>query len=250
MVFRFLGSDTVELCTSACSRPFKIHQKLLESTCKAPAVALKHDYLEGSSKRYTFTETTDDTVVQFIEWAYKGDYTGSTSAPIATPQENTSEDPPQSPISKPPSEHLEDIKVPQAHTLLSHLRVYVFSEVYLVSGLKQLSFQKFTAVLMDMGKPKDLDEQLAVIDRLALAFSRLPLHDKLLEWLAQYAAWCLDKLRVQSQFHNLLKSLPAISSRMMEKLNPANEAPWDTKWHNYKVPSYDARADFFVPYEY
>jgi hypothetical protein len=93
-----------------------------------------------------------------------------------------------------------------------------------------------------MRKPRNIDEQLAVIDCLSLAFSKLPLHDKLPEWLAQYAAWCLDSLRLQAKFHQMLRKFPALCSRMMETLNPAKEAPWNTKSPKYRVPSYDART--------
>ncbi|CAG8066830.1 unnamed protein product [Penicillium nalgiovense] len=62
------------------------------------------------------------------------------------------------------------------------------SNTYLVTELKDLAFEKFTAVVINMGKPKNLDEHLAVIDCLSLTFSKLPLHDKLPRWLGQYAA--------------------------------------------------------------
>ncbi|KAI2746739.1 hypothetical protein DTO013E5_50 [Penicillium roqueforti] len=127
--------------------------------------------------------------------------------------------------------------------MLCHLRVYIFSDTYLVDDLKNLAFEKFTTVVKDVGAPKNLSEQLAVIDCLSLAFSTLPPHDKLLEWLARYAAWCLSSLRLQENFHKLLQRNPALSYRMMETLNPANEAPWNIKLSKYRVPSYDARTD-------
>ncbi|KAJ5176636.1 uncharacterized protein N7482_002513 [Penicillium canariense] len=240
---RFLASDTVELCTATNSETLKIHQKLLASKCKAPMVALTHGFSERESGRYTFTDTSQDTVAQFIEWAYRGDYTEMMLAPIEVPQPKQLKDSAELPN---PELTGNENKALQAHTLLCHLRLYIFSDVYFVSGLKELAFEKFTAALENMGKPRNLNEQLAVIDCLSLAFSRVPLHDKLIEWLAQYAAWCLDKLRLQSQFHDLLQRVPALSSRMMDTVNPANEAPWNTtaSSRNYHVPAYDTRADF------
>ena len=108
----------------------------------------------------------------------------------------------KSPRSEPPSD--ENMAL-QAHTLLCHLRVYIFSDTYLVTELKDLALEKFTAVVIDMGKPKNLDQQLGVIDCLSLAFSKLPLHDRLPEWLAQNAAWCLGNLCLQTKLHELLQ---------------------------------------------
>jgi hypothetical protein len=36
----------------------------------------------------------------------------------------------------------------------------------------------------------------------------------------------------------LLRRVPALSSRMMESLSPANEAPWNTNSCNYRVSPY------------
>ncbi|OQD78666.1 hypothetical protein PENDEC_c001G03526 [Penicillium decumbens] len=130
----------------------------------------------------------------------------------------------------------------QAHTLLCHLQVYIFSQTYLVPELKDLAFEKFSAVLKEIERPKCIDEQLAVIDCLSLAFLEVQPYDKLREWLAQYAAWCLHSLRLQPDFHQLLQRCPALSCRMMDILNPAVQAPWDVKWPKYRVPSYGARG--------
>lgn len=209
-------------------------------------VALTNGFPERESGRYTFTDTSHDTVAQFIEWAYRGNCTDLTLTPVEEPlQSRQSKSLSESfSHSEPADNKNEDKPNIQAHTLLCHLRVYIFSDVYLVSGLKKLAFDRFTAILADMGKPKNIDEQLAVIDCLSLAFSSIPLHDELPGWLAHYAAWCVDKLRLQGKFHDLLQSLPALSSRMMETLIPAHDAPWNTKSRNYRVPSYDTRAEF------
>lgn len=51
----------------------------------------------------------------------------------------------------------------RAHTLLIHLRVYIFSDIYLISELKELAFTKFTTVVKAMGKPKSMNGQLAIL---------------------------------------------------------------------------------------
>ncbi|KAJ5161351.1 hypothetical protein N7492_006743 [Penicillium capsulatum] len=194
----FLGSDTVELRTTSGSGSWKIHRKLLESKCKALESAFSNDFSESTSGQYTFNETTHDTVARFIEWCYKGEYTDVELTPMEVPQPEQKKS--KSVESEPTSG---ENKTLQAHTLLCHLRVYIFSDTYLVPELNNLAFGKFTAVLRDMGKPNNLDEQLAVIDCLSLAFSKLPQHDTLPGWMAQYAAWCLSNLRLQQNFHEL-----------------------------------------------
>lgn len=239
MRIRFLGSDTVELYTPTSSQSWKIHRKLVVSKCKALESAFTQDFSERTSGQYTFKETTHDTVARFIEWTYRGDYSEDELTPMnVLHAEKPDPESPQSGLTS------DENKTLQAHTPLCHLRVYIFSDTYLVSELKDLSFEKFTAVVRDIGRPKNLDEQLAVIDCLSLAFSKLPLHDKLPAWLAQYAAWCLENLRLQTKFHELLQAIPSLSYRMMDTLNPAKEAPWDVKPFKYRVPSYDASGLF------
>ncbi|KAF3389505.1 hypothetical protein F1880_003896 [Penicillium rolfsii] len=263
---RFLGSEVVELCSSTRPDSIKIHRRLLEAKCGVSAAALTHDFKECTAMRMTFQETRYETVAQFVEWAYRGDYTEVFPLPIDLPRETESEPSVDSSsleggvkmsandFSKvrtfseiTPSSSMDGS---QAHTLLSHLRVYIFSDIYLVPALKDLAFEKFTAVLKSMGKPQSMTEQLAVIDCLALTFSKVPVHDKLPEWLAQHASWCVEELRLQSKFHDLLQRLPGIGSRMMGSLRPAQHPPWTLQTRDYSVPPYDARpfSDDFDTY--
>ncbi|CDM38414.1 BTB/POZ fold [Penicillium roqueforti FM164] len=239
----FLGSDTVSLCTTSSSESWKIHRKLLVSKCKALESAFSHDFPERSSGQYIFNQTTHDTVARFIEWAYRDDYTELDLTPMEVNQRSRPRSEPSGPAKPSEDDHL------QAHTLLCHLRVYIFSDTYLVDDLKNVAFEKFTTVVKDVGNPQNLNEQLAIIDCLLLAFSTLPPHDKLLEWLARYAAWCLSSLRLQVKFHELLQKIPALSYRMMETLSPAKEPPWNIKLSKYRVPSYDARTGEDFAYE-
>jgi len=78
--------------------------------------------------------------------------------------------------------------------------------------------------------PEALDTQLAIVSSLRLAFRKLPPHDPRSDWLAQYASHCVDKLRMQASFHDLLGESPVVlSSRMVLLLNPASQALWDLK---------------------
>lgn len=206
----------------------------------------------------TFQETRYETVAQFVEWAYRDDYTEIVPLPADLPGEAKSEPSTDSSSleggvkmsvddfskARTPSQITlsSSVDSSQAHILLCHLRVYIFSDIYMVQGLKDLAFEKFEAVLKSMGKPQSMTEQLAIVDCLELTFSKVPLHDKLPGWLAQHASWCMKELRFQSKFHDLLRKLPGIGSRMMDSLRPAQHPPWDMQLRGYSVPPYDART--------
>lgn len=220
---RFLGSEFVELRTSSTAESWKIHKKLLEAKCKAVGSAFSHQTKENASGKFTFEETTHDTIARFIEWAYRGDYTAVSSLSAEKAQLKKK---PQ--VSNTQAAGVNDITTRNelTNTLLYHLKVYVFSDTYLVAELKELAFQKFTTAVKQLGQPKNIDEQLAIINCLSLAFTTLPPPDLLLAWLAQFAAWSLDILRLESKFLELLQDFPSLGCRMMDYLRPADNAPW------------------------
>jgi hypothetical protein len=65
-----------------------------------------------------------------------------------------------------------------SHPLLAHLRLYIFSDVYLGSELKQL----------------------AVISVMRVASLKIQPSDSLLDWLAHYAAYTVDQLSSSALF--------------------------------------------------
>lgn len=190
--------------------------------------ALDSNLKEGQSGVYEFQEVAEGTIARFIEWAYRGDYpatvSGTNIGQIPTLLESTETNIDKKPASTTPKSHF----TPENHPLLVHIRLYMFSETYLVPDLQQLAYEKVAACLTDLDKPKSLDTTLVVIDALRLSFPRLPQHDRLLDWLLRYAAYCLDKLREQGPFHDLLEEFPTLSSRMMMSLGPASSPPWRT----------------------
>ena len=127
------------------------------------------------------------------------------------------------------------------HPLLTHINLYIFCSIYLVPDLQDLAFSKMTACFTDLERPNDLDTQLAVISALRVSFHLLPAHDPLLDWMAQYAAYCIDKLRIQGSFHDLLKCSPMLASRMVHSLNPASLPPWQIQRPMHSYPHYDDR---------
>ncbi|PYH43038.1 BTB/POZ domain-containing protein [Aspergillus saccharolyticus JOP 1030-1] len=237
----FLDSDFVSLRVRQTGRSFRIHRKLLQSKSRPLIAALDSTLKEGRDSLYEFEDVKEGTVARFIEWAYRGDYPTSITLlePLPTPfiPDKVDTDIEDKPGTKSPETDFTS----ENHPLLVHVRLYIFSHIYIIPELQKLAYEKATACFADLDKPDGLDRQLAVIDALRLSFSRLSHEDTLLDWLAQYAAYSIDKLRLQGSFHDLLKDFPALSSRMMISLSPAQSPPWRSTQQKHQFTQYSAR---------
>ncbi|KAI9935118.1 hypothetical protein ASPWEDRAFT_186723 [Aspergillus wentii DTO 134E9] len=191
----FLDSEMVALGTSGSSRSFKIHKGLLGAKCRLLHKAIEGQFKEGQPQLYVCQQTSEGTLVRFIEWAYKGDYPDGVE------------------------EH-------EIDPLLSYAELYAFSDVYGVSDLKKLTYEKLTGSLHALGKPQDLKMQIVVITMLEIVANRLPSDDTLVNWLAKYTAWCIDHLRGNEYFDNLCNASPSFCLKVMNAVNPAPKAPW------------------------
>jgi hypothetical protein len=87
-----------------------------------------------------------------------------------------------------------------SHPLLAHLRLYIFSDVYLGSELKQLAYERVTACFVGISRPQTLDQQRTVISVMRVASLKIQPSDSLLDWLAHYAAYTVDQLSSSALF--------------------------------------------------
>ncbi|EAW25302.1 BTB/POZ domain-containing protein [Aspergillus fischeri NRRL 181] len=236
----FLTSDTVALKSPGSTCTFKIHKDLLESKCKILHAAFTSGFAEGQDGVYTCSDTTDGTLARFIEWAYLGDYQASViSKDLVQTTLKASDDADEDNASSAAANVSESTDVElDNHPLLAHLRLYIFSDAYLIAELKQLAYEKLTACFVDINRPQTLDQQRAIIASLRVAFLKIPLNDSLLDWLAHYAAYSVNQLRLQPSFHDLLEAAPALCSRMMNTLCPASTAPWQCQTPKHRFPPY------------
>lgn len=218
LLLRFLTSETVSLGTEKSTRTFRIHKALLISKSKAIFSAFERRFPERENGVYKFEDTTEGTITRFIEWAYRGDYPDAVyNAGLITKDAKA-----DTMIS-----NIKDDSTGDDHPLLSHMQLYIFCEIYDITQLKELVFSKLTSRLTKIKKPKTLDAQLAIIAVLRICFTNVRPDNKLADWLAQYAAYCVDTLRVQMDFHDLLRQAPALGSRMMNYLHSASNPPWE-----------------------
>ncbi|EEP81915.1 predicted protein [Uncinocarpus reesii 1704] len=164
--------------------------------------------------------------VKFIEWAYKGEYSDcinlhkekyDATAITATTGDDTDDN----------------------HQLLCHLRLYVFAHVYGIPGLSSLCSDKLIRELKSIQRPDNMDAQLAVIQMLDLAFTKLPVNDGLTQWFGMYTAWCLEELRVQPQFHDIVSNL---ASPMVRHVQQSSKEPWDSQGFPRGLPRYEPAA--------
>ncbi|PKX92972.1 BTB/POZ domain-containing protein [Aspergillus novofumigatus IBT 16806] len=239
--FEFLTSDTVALRSPGSTCTFKIHKDLLKSKSTVLHAALTSEFSEGEDGVYPCSDTTDGTLARFVEWTYRGDYPASViSMDLVQEKIKASDDADETDASSAAAANVSestDVELDN-HPLLAHLRLYIFSDVYLISELKQLAYEKLTACFADINRPQTLDQQRAVIASLRVAFLKIPLNDSLVDWLAHYAAYSVNQLRLQPSFHDLLEAAPALCSRMMNTLTPASAAPWQSQTPRHRFPPY------------
>ncbi|OCL07890.1 hypothetical protein AOQ84DRAFT_439926 [Glonium stellatum] len=199
----FLNSDIVWFQTAGSSRKFSIHAGLLVSRCKAIHAAFLGDFKENKDGVYTVQDTTDKTVIRFIEWAYTKDYSNIVEF---------------SDVASIPKVGDEKCDTP---SLLSHARVCIFAHVYAIQRLESLAYDKLTAIIA-LKKPKSQDARRTIIHVLDTVFSRLPENDRLLDWLCQYAAWRIEDLKLEPESCDVL---PKIAASMLWYMLPATNEP-------------------------
>ncbi|KAL2825735.1 hypothetical protein BDW59DRAFT_179746 [Aspergillus cavernicola] len=226
----FLNSKTVSLKAAESGQSFNIHRDLLAAKSKTIISAFERGFVEGTKGIYTFQDTSDETLARFIEWAYTGDYPAIIN-PTSDHGRKTLKSEPDQP------NHETDV-TSENHPLLSHIHLYIFCSVYLIPDLQNLAFDRIRANFTELGKPDSPNTQLDVIAALRISFCKVLAPDPLLDWLAKYTAYTVDKLRVQSDFHDLLQESSSLTLRMVSLLNPARSAPWDNKppKHDYQGP--------------
>ncbi|KAL4786149.1 hypothetical protein BJX76DRAFT_133444 [Aspergillus varians] len=226
----FLDSETISLQADNACRPFNVHRKLLGSKCRSIIAAFEGGFEEGRKGTYIFQDTSEGTVARFIEWLYTGDYPILLRATQSREGEATKEkrDGVQNREANTTTVEKADL-TSESHPPLVHVRLYVFSSIYIIPDLQKLAFERTTAYFTDLNKPDSHDKQLTVIAALRISFQRLPTSDPLLDWLAQYAAYSVQQLQLQKEFHDLLREISALGSQMVRFLNPAYSPPWGTE---------------------
>ncbi|KAL9622931.1 MAG: hypothetical protein Q9160_002649 [Pyrenula sp. 1 TL-2023] len=220
-LYRHLSSGLFELRAKGSNVTYQIHKGLFEAKIGISAAGFKED-LEN---RYIFEDTTPKTVHNFVEWAYKDNYTLKDDGINESSGENSRTE-------------IDDI-TDNENELLHHTEVYIFAETYGVFALKDLAFTKCTSILKN-----EWDKNTSVtsasqhirskrIKRLVPVLAscyadKLPEGDGLLAWLGRLVVWRFEEFREDSDF---LTVLPQMFPYILNHLQGTLDAPWQEGSH-------------------
>lgn len=227
---RFISSGVFTLHIGPSRRRFDIHRALLGAASPEFNKHVYNDMIEGTSGHMTLADEREDTITHFIQWAYTGDY----PSPVASLSALTKplEDPTvllletEDTASRSSDQELEEDGDP---VLMAHARLYVFAERFNIQQLKQQTFEKLTAEVVAIGVPMERESKTSMIYLISYAFGNLPkcvVKDRLLEYLGLYASWCLESLRMEPEFFELLQTDIDFVKELFVHVRRGNRAPW------------------------
>ncbi|KAF8459929.1 hypothetical protein BDZ91DRAFT_740614 [Kalaharituber pfeilii] len=184
---------------------FYVHRSLLASLSAELDKHVNNDMKEGTQGVMELSEVDGATMTAFLQWAYKDDYT--TENPKA------------------------------ASALLGHTKIYVLADRFNTVPLKDLAYNKITALLADLGMVAATDDVEAVMNAVSYAFGNLPFSsfssssitaptERLLKYFAQYTSWALDVFRAKAEFCSLLEHSPDFAKALVTNSRSAASPPW------------------------
>lgn len=154
----------------------------------------------------------EETMFQFLEFCYTGDY------PELEEESGSSE----------------PMKSPSFQKLLPNANLYVLGDMYNITPLKDIAFDKLTAHIVEIGNRLEGRREIrAVIQLFEYAFENLPERedqvDPLLEYLGKYAAWALDKFSENKDFISIFAGNNRVDFVKLIFSNVPNSsvAPWE-----------------------
>lgn len=218
--------------------------------CKTVTSALEMSE-EGQKGSYTFKDISEEILARFIEWVHTRDIPAvlEITKPIEQKIKKTENGAEIMGDGKKNTAAELDLTI-ENYPLLANIHLYIFCGIYLTTHLHNPTFDEITAPFRGLNKPDTLDTQLAVISALSLSFRKLPPHVHLLDWLDEYAAHCIDKLKMQASFHDLLAETPVLSPRMVLSLSPAPNPPWNTQQPKQNYSHYQPGIRYKDAYAY
>ena len=123
--------------------------------------------------------------------------------------------------------------------LLFHTKIYVFADRFNITKLKDFAFSKITTLFEDCGMVAGKSDVDAVVEAVAYAHDKLPLSldnlnvkEKLLVYMARYAAWARASLRINAVFVNMLRDCPEFAIALLFSSTAASTPPWGAEQIN------------------
>lgn len=107
--------------------------------------------------------------------------------------------------------------------LSCNMKMYIFGHIYGILPLQALAFDRVTAYLTKMRRPRSEKLKLEVIAAMEMCFKEILPNDRLLKWLGHYASYCLSDLKKMPEFQKLLEGAPSLSLTMLKYMNEASK---------------------------
>lgn len=202
-------------------KPFRVHKQLLGEISTELRGHVFNDMREGQEGSMDMAHVPEETMFQFLEFCYTGDY----------------------PELEEESESSEPMTSSSFQKLLPNANLYVLGDMYNITLLKDIAFDKLTAHIIEIGNRLEERKEIdAVIQLFEYAFENLPERedqiDPLLEYLGRYAAWALDKFRESKDFISLFAGSNRADFVKLIFSNVPNSptAPWEPRT-NLSLPN-------------
>ncbi|KAG0635546.1 hypothetical protein HOY80DRAFT_981632 [Tuber brumale] len=202
----FLLDGIITLHVGRDRKKMEMHKKLLASISPELNKHVNNDMKEGIEGIIRLPDEEEDTLMDFIEWAYTGEYTRKDCTP--TSGIGTFAEPGSNPW---PS-------------LRKHLQLCVFSDKFNISILKQLAESKFHAEISPI-EPKSMRDATGLMMVIDYAFDNLPCSDPVLKYLVQYASWKFELLRGTAELAELLLARPGVLKELLVTLKGSGIKP-------------------------
>jgi len=180
----------------------EMHKKLLASISPELNKHVNNDMREGIEGIICLPDEGKEAVMLFIEWAYTGDYTYKGDIPSGTPGLN--QDP-----------------WPSLH---KHLQLCAFSDKFNIGALKKLAESRFHTEINPL-EPRGERDAAGLLMVIGYAYDNLPSSDPILKFLAQYASWKLELLRMTIGFDNLILAQRDFLNQLLIHLNGLKTKP-------------------------
>ncbi|KAF8458769.1 hypothetical protein BDZ91DRAFT_800041 [Kalaharituber pfeilii] len=188
---------------TAQNSAFYIHKDLLSSLSPELCKHIDNDVKGGLQEEIKLAEVERQTMQQFLQWAYRGDYTLGEAETAR----------------KCGKKHVDS-----PSTLLLHTKLYIFSNRFHIIALQNLCFARIQALLSHLKLQDDYEEDgLILLKAIRFAADNLPtVNDHLIACFLRLVAFRLKFLVVLPEFAELVHAQPEVAVSVCRLAASAN----------------------------
>lgn len=237
-------------------KPFRVHKQLLSVVSAELRKHVYNSMKEGEEGSMDMPHVPEETMIRFLQFCYTGNYperikpeevekaatesavtegetvTVDGDAAAAAPA-GANGDAAEDADAEAPAEV--DEQAVAYERLEPNAQIYVFSEMYNIPLLKDIAYANIAAIISGTGYSTldDATVRTAYINFFKYCFENLPERedaDKLLKFVARYAAWSLHKFRGDDEFYKFFVNSERMDfiKLLFNSLAECGQAPWET----------------------